>query len=177
MWTHSGPLIKIDHEKLSYDIDTMPGNSGSPIWVHYPGIGHFVIGVHSQGGNTVNSGCRLSVKKVKILQEFIEQTHEIEGIIQKFQDKKDQIRSGISRFNSAKSEIDNLEENKNDFDDKTKSDDNPGILNNIDKVKSKIIKKNRKNDDQKSLGNQINFEMFIQLKINIICSIHSKFLE
>ena len=57
----------------------MPGNSGSPIWIYYPGIGHFVIGIHSQGGVSSNTGCRLTLKKLQLIHGLIEQSYDVES--------------------------------------------------------------------------------------------------
>ena len=82
MWTHSGPLLKINTESITYHIDTMPGNSGSPLWINLIGVGPFVIGIHSQGTDKYNSGCRLSIEKLEVITKLIDDTWHIEAMDQ-----------------------------------------------------------------------------------------------
>lgn len=80
MWGMGYVLHQVQKERLFYEIDTYPGQSGSAIWVHK--WGHpYVIGVHThgEGGAEVgNSGVRLSKEKFnKIVAEWIPETLEL----------------------------------------------------------------------------------------------------
>lgn len=64
---HRGAVRTLDGETFSYDIQTLPGNSGSPVyWVEAsrPPRAH-LVGVHVAGDDEVtNKGCRLTTAKI-----------------------------------------------------------------------------------------------------------------
>ena len=70
MFTHLGSITKASKELLDHDIDTGPGNCGSPMWVDMLWLGSFVIAIHSQ----VNYGCRITKFKLECLVEYINKT-------------------------------------------------------------------------------------------------------
>jgi glutamyl endopeptidase len=57
---HERPVLNVTPTRLNYDIDTFGGQSGSPIWRQAQGSPAVVIGIHTTGGVTSNSGTRIS---------------------------------------------------------------------------------------------------------------------
>jgi glutamyl endopeptidase len=57
---HERVLQGVTPTRLLYDIDTFGGQSGSPIWLQAEGSPAMVIGIHTTGGLTSNSGTRIS---------------------------------------------------------------------------------------------------------------------
>lgn len=64
---HGGAVRTVQDETFTYDIQTLPGNSGSPVyWIENstPPRAH-MVGVHVAGGDDVtNKGCRLTDAKI-----------------------------------------------------------------------------------------------------------------
>ena len=64
---HGGAVRAVDNETFTYDIQTLPGNSGSPVyWIEAstPPNAH-LVGVHVAGADDVtNKGCRLTDAKI-----------------------------------------------------------------------------------------------------------------
>ena len=59
MWTASGKLINGTY-KLTYDIDTAPGQSGAPVYqASFPACGVCSVAIHTNGGSSLNSGTRI----------------------------------------------------------------------------------------------------------------------
>ena len=49
-WEHAERLDRITASQLLYSVDTCPGHSGAPVWIHRElGSGPFVIAVHTAG--------------------------------------------------------------------------------------------------------------------------------
>lgn len=69
MWTMSGLLDTISDEGFTYDIDTAAGQSGGAISLLDLDENPYVVGVHTRGGSTRNSGLRLSLAKWKWIVE------------------------------------------------------------------------------------------------------------
>jgi len=74
MWSMSHQLKKVNPEQFDYEIDTYGGQSGSPVWVNKWGL-PMILGVHTQGSNSINSGVRLSEKKFTKLLSIISETY------------------------------------------------------------------------------------------------------
>src|SRR5258705_4853672 len=59
---HERPIQNVNATRLTYDIDTFGGQSGSPIWQDTEENGVVAIGIHTTGGVSSNAGTRLSIK-------------------------------------------------------------------------------------------------------------------
>lgn len=81
MYEHSGGIKKYEEKRLYYEINTKPGQSGSPVIVHIEKgngtenlEGYYVVGVHTHGFNETvqaNEGTRLTTSKLEcILKEI-----------------------------------------------------------------------------------------------------------
>ncbi|OJW49683.1 MAG: hypothetical protein BGO67_04060 [Alphaproteobacteria bacterium 41-28] len=74
MYTMSGPVKLITSERIYYDIDTAPGQSGSGIWISEDGE-YWIIGVHTYGdneGKELNSGTRLNLTKARLVKQWMD---------------------------------------------------------------------------------------------------------
>lgn len=83
LFTHKGPLEIRQNMKdcVCYDIDTTPGQSGSPLWIKSPTESH-IIGIHTHGATLsekVNQGVLLSRKSLELIVEWIEETFYIQS--------------------------------------------------------------------------------------------------
>lgn len=58
-WFHARKVTAVNPLKVFYDIDTMGGQSGAPVWRIINGQ-RFAIAVHAYGGSTANSGTRIT---------------------------------------------------------------------------------------------------------------------
>jgi V8-like Glu-specific endopeptidase len=58
-WFHARKVTSVNPLKVFYDIDTMGGQSGAPVWRIINGR-RFAIAVHAYGGATANSGTRIT---------------------------------------------------------------------------------------------------------------------
>jgi glutamyl endopeptidase len=58
-WFHARKVTSVGPQKVFYDIDTMGGQSGAPVW-RLIGGQRFAIAIHAYGGATANSGTRIS---------------------------------------------------------------------------------------------------------------------
>ena len=72
---HSEAIVRIDPDSLWYKVDTMPGQSGAPVWMDIPGSEmKMVVGIHtndetlapSQLGE-VNRGTRISSRVAELI--------------------------------------------------------------------------------------------------------------
>jgi V8-like Glu-specific endopeptidase len=59
MWYHSRRIARVSPTRLSYDIDTYGGQSGSPVWLNL-GKRRYAVGIHTNGGTQFNSGTRIT---------------------------------------------------------------------------------------------------------------------
>ncbi len=69
MWTMKDTIKALSEERLFYDIDTMGGQSGSPIWLMIL-KNPYIVGIHTLGEGkerSGNSGIRLSLGKLKLI--------------------------------------------------------------------------------------------------------------
>jgi glutamyl endopeptidase len=57
---HMRPMVDVTDTRLIYDIDTFGGQSGSPIWQETVENGLVVVGIHTTGGVSSNSGTRIT---------------------------------------------------------------------------------------------------------------------
>lgn len=70
-WIHTRQVTRLDALNLYYDIDTYPGQSGSPIW-YVGGDGVPVaVGIHTTGGEMQNAGTRITPAMIANLQAWI----------------------------------------------------------------------------------------------------------
>lgn len=58
-WFNSNTILALSGRRLYYQIDTMGGQSGSPVWRYRNGQRH-IVGIHTTGGNPHNGATRLS---------------------------------------------------------------------------------------------------------------------
>lgn len=81
MFTHQGELKTCRMDDLGYDIDTSPGQSGSPVWIE-KNKQCFVVGIHTHGGlegEIVNHGIPLTEDRLRVVIDLIEKTYCISG--------------------------------------------------------------------------------------------------
>jgi V8-like Glu-specific endopeptidase len=57
---HARRILKANRTRLFYDIDTVGGQSGSPIWIDLGSRGRVAIGVHTTGAARGTSGTRIN---------------------------------------------------------------------------------------------------------------------
>jgi hypothetical protein len=80
MWTMSHILKTTKTEQFYYEIDTAGGQSGSPIWINKWGM-PLILGVHTLGANSINSGVRLSERKfTNFLVRVISETYNLDTV-------------------------------------------------------------------------------------------------
>lgn len=70
MYEAEGKIMVPQQERITYEIDTMPGQSGAPILVELEPDRWFAIGVHNNGGD-LNAGCYFSERILKYIIENI----------------------------------------------------------------------------------------------------------
>lgn len=70
LYYHYGPISSSTSYRLSYQIDTYGGQSGSSVYRIDNG-NRYVFGVHTHGGSTYNSGTRIDSKKFNDLKSWI----------------------------------------------------------------------------------------------------------
>ena len=58
-WFHARQVTSVGPQKVFYDVDTMGGQSGAPVW-RVLGGQRIAIAVHAYGGTTANSGTRIT---------------------------------------------------------------------------------------------------------------------
>jgi V8-like Glu-specific endopeptidase len=70
LWSMKGKPTRLDSNRISYEIDTYPGQSGSGVFMkdkngHYvlDKNGYYVLGVHTYGGEHENSATRITSEK------------------------------------------------------------------------------------------------------------------
>jgi TPR repeat protein len=76
MWTMSHTIKQVSPERIYYEIDTYPGQSGSAVWLNKWGS-PYVVGVHTHGEGVVgigNSGTRFSLPKAAHVLKWIQNT-------------------------------------------------------------------------------------------------------
>lgn len=57
-WFHARPVGRLTNRRIYYDIDTMGGHSGSPVFFRHSSGARVAVGIHTYGGATENSGTR-----------------------------------------------------------------------------------------------------------------------
>ena len=77
MWGMQHTIHQIKPEQFEYLIDTNGGQSGSAIWISKFGA-TMILGVHTLGGPSTNSGVRLSKEKFEALIQKIAESYERE---------------------------------------------------------------------------------------------------
>ena len=73
MCTMEGPVKQKTNDRVYYDIDTAPGQSGSGVWALDNGE-YDVVAVHAYGndeGKNLNSGTRLNFSKVQLVEQWM----------------------------------------------------------------------------------------------------------
>ena len=58
-WWNSNNILAVTSRRLYYRIDTMGGQSGSPVWRYKDGQRH-IIGIHTTGGSPYNGATRIN---------------------------------------------------------------------------------------------------------------------
>lgn len=58
-WWNSNNIMAVTGRRLYYRIDTMGGQSGSPVWRYKDGQRH-IVGIHTTGGSPFNGATRIS---------------------------------------------------------------------------------------------------------------------
>jgi len=71
-WFHGREVTRIDKRTLTYLIDTMGGQSGSPVWRIKDGQRH-VVGIHTNGDESGNSATRVCDPVVANIKRWIEE--------------------------------------------------------------------------------------------------------
>ena len=93
---------------IKYTIDTSPGQSGSGIW-YQTKDGCFVIGVHTYGNQTENSGTRITQKRLKDICSWISQTYNVQPMQEKVeQPKPRELDSATQRLVAEKKSSDSV---------------------------------------------------------------------
>lgn len=77
--TMEGYLKKINSDRLDYQIETSPGQSGGGIWVKNKNNLPLILGIHTTGhyGEGFNSGVRLSKEKILNIRSIIAESYYI----------------------------------------------------------------------------------------------------
>lgn len=73
-WFHELPLKKLDDTMLFYEIDTLGGQSGAPIWENRGNDQYYCIGLHTLGLHPANKGLRITPQ---IYQQIIQWLDEL----------------------------------------------------------------------------------------------------
>ncbi len=58
-WFHARPVRRLSNRRIYYTIDTMGGQSGSPVWIKERNGVWTAVGIHAYGSSTENSATRL----------------------------------------------------------------------------------------------------------------------
>lgn len=74
-WFHELPLKKLDDTSLFYEIDTLGGQSGAPIWENRSDHQYYCIGLHTLGLYPANKGLRITPQ---IYQQIIQWLDELQ---------------------------------------------------------------------------------------------------
>jgi len=61
MWRHGRKATAISPTVITYDIDTMGGQSGSPVWIK-DGTHRKIACIHTNGADSGNSGTRINAR-------------------------------------------------------------------------------------------------------------------
>jgi V8-like Glu-specific endopeptidase len=69
---HERPIMSLTPTRITYDIDTFGGQSGSPIWEDTAEHGVVAIGIHTNGGISSNSGTRVNDEVIDNLISWLE---------------------------------------------------------------------------------------------------------
>lgn len=64
MWTQKGKITDDSNYRLNYKIDTYGGQSGSPI---YQPSNYRVVGIHTTGNSSTNSGVKVSDRLFQLI--------------------------------------------------------------------------------------------------------------
>lgn len=67
----NGKVLKTTTSRVSYDIDTSPGQSGGGVYLKYQGM-RYVFAAHSSGGTTDNSGTRITARMFFDIKDWID---------------------------------------------------------------------------------------------------------
>jgi len=70
-YIHDRKVSRVDAMNLYYTVDTFPGQSGSPIWGTHA-LGEAVsVGIHTTGGEAMNSGTRVTADVMANLEQWM----------------------------------------------------------------------------------------------------------
>jgi V8-like Glu-specific endopeptidase len=59
-WFHGRVAKSVSDRRIFYDIDSMGGQSGSPVWLRRPDGKRYMVGIHTTGSPTGNSAVRIN---------------------------------------------------------------------------------------------------------------------
>ena len=59
-WFHGRVAKSVTARRIFYDIDSMGGQSGSPVWLRRPDGKRYMVGIHTTGAPTGNSAVRIN---------------------------------------------------------------------------------------------------------------------
>jgi V8-like Glu-specific endopeptidase len=76
LWWAARKTKRVDRGRLSYDIDTTGGQSGSPVWRLDPTGRRLVVGIHTNGTRRANSATRITDDVFANLQRWVAETRE-----------------------------------------------------------------------------------------------------
>jgi V8-like Glu-specific endopeptidase len=70
LYYHARVISTVGATRLFYDIDTFGGQSGSPLWLDLEHDGPIVVGLHTTGSATTNSGTRITSEVLENLSRW-----------------------------------------------------------------------------------------------------------
>jgi V8-like Glu-specific endopeptidase len=59
-WFEQNPITKVTERRVTYDIFTVRGMSGSPVFFDITGVGFVACAIHNFGAQALNTGVRIN---------------------------------------------------------------------------------------------------------------------
>jgi V8-like Glu-specific endopeptidase len=69
-WYHGRLAKSVNATRVFYDIDSMGGQSGSPVWLRRPDGKRYMVAIHTTGAPTGNSGVRINRQIFELLKSW-----------------------------------------------------------------------------------------------------------
>ena len=69
-WFHGRVAKSVSARRIFYDIDSMGGQSGSPVWLRRPDGKRYMVGIHTTGSPTGNSAVRINQQVMQNLRNW-----------------------------------------------------------------------------------------------------------
>ena len=69
-WFHGRVARSVSARRIFYDIDSMGGQSGSPVWLRRPDGKRYMVGIHTTGSPTGNSAVRINQQVMQNLRNW-----------------------------------------------------------------------------------------------------------